>query len=66
MKDAIIEQNHSLAAELRRTRHQLHRLRAMMDIAGYKLQEEAARRFRGIDSDTASEDELEDLDSEDD
>ncbi|KAJ7851905.1 hypothetical protein B0H14DRAFT_2581138 [Mycena olivaceomarginata] len=61
MKDAIIEQNESLASELRRTRHELHRMRTMMGSAGRQLQEEAARRFRGIDSDTASEDELEDV-----
>jgi hypothetical protein len=61
MKDAIIEQNESLASELRRTRHELHRMRTLMGSAGIQLQEEAARRFRGIDSDTASEDELEDV-----
>ncbi|KAF8143178.1 hypothetical protein K438DRAFT_651240 [Mycena galopus ATCC 62051] len=61
MKDAIIEQNQSLVSELRRTRHELHRMRMLMESAGKQLQEEAARRFRGIDSDTASEDELEDV-----
>ncbi|KAJ6582261.1 hypothetical protein B0H19DRAFT_1117860 [Mycena capillaripes] len=64
MKEAIIEQNDSLRSELRCTRHELHRMRRMMDFAGVQLQEEAARRFRGIDSDTASEDELEDPESE--
>lgn len=64
MKDAIIEQNESLAAELRRTRHQLHRMRSFMDFAAGKLQEAAARRFRSIDSDTASEGELEDPESD--
>jgi hypothetical protein len=64
MKDAIIEQNESLAAELRRTRHQLHQMRSFMDFAAGKLQEAAARRFRGIDSDTASEGELEDPESD--
>ncbi|KAJ6561604.1 hypothetical protein B0H19DRAFT_1142189 [Mycena capillaripes] len=64
MKEAIIEQNNSLRSELRRTRHELHRMWRMMDFAGVQLQEEAARRFRGIDSDTASEDELEDPESE--
>ncbi|KAJ7904144.1 hypothetical protein B0H13DRAFT_2334708 [Mycena leptocephala] len=63
MKDAIVEQNKSLAAELRRTRHQLHEMRSFMDFAAGKLQEAAARRFRSIDSDTASEGELEDLES---
>jgi hypothetical protein len=43
MKDAIIEQNESLASELRRTRHELHRMRMMMGSAGQQLQEEAAK-----------------------
>jgi hypothetical protein len=61
IKDAIIEQNQSLASELRRIHCDLHRMWTMMGSAGWQLQAEAVRRFRGIDSDTASEDELENI-----
>ncbi|KAJ6593781.1 hypothetical protein B0H19DRAFT_1246532 [Mycena capillaripes] len=60
MREAISEEKNRLVAELRRTRRELHNLRGMVTFVGLKLQDEAARRFRGIDSDTASEDELED------
>ncbi|KAJ7301701.1 hypothetical protein DFH08DRAFT_827321 [Mycena albidolilacea] len=64
--EAVMEQNIALAAELRRTRCELHNLRAFTEFAGNKLFEQATRRFRGIDSDTVSEDELEDSKSEED
>lgn len=65
MWEAIIEQNRSLVVQLRTTRCELHNLRSFMEFAGKKLNEQAMRCFRGIDSDTASEDELEDSKSED-
>jgi hypothetical protein len=54
-----MEQNIALAAELRKTRHALHNLHAFTEFASNKLYEQAMRRFCGIDSDTASEDDLE-------
>jgi hypothetical protein len=65
-RETVMEQNIALAAELRRTRRELHNLRAFTEFAGNKLFEQATRRFRGIDSDTASKDELEDSKSEED
>ncbi|KAJ7937496.1 hypothetical protein B0H13DRAFT_2302660 [Mycena leptocephala] len=50
---------------LRTTRRELHSLRSFMEFAGKKLHDQAMRRFRGIDSDTASEGDLEDSKSDD-
>ncbi|KAJ7853286.1 hypothetical protein B0H14DRAFT_3450272 [Mycena olivaceomarginata] len=58
-REIVMEQNIALAAELRKTRRALHNLRAFTEFASNKLYEQATRRFRGIDSDTASEDDLE-------
>ncbi|KAJ7270585.1 hypothetical protein B0H12DRAFT_1229090 [Mycena haematopus] len=58
-REAVIEQNRSLASQLRTNRRELHRLRSFVDFAANKLHEQATRRFCSIDSDTASEDELE-------
>ncbi|KAF8207772.1 hypothetical protein K438DRAFT_2013218 [Mycena galopus ATCC 62051] len=65
-REGVIEQNASLVAELRTTRGELHKLRAFTEFASNKLYEQARLRFRRIDSDTASEDELEDSRSEED
>ncbi|KAJ7861105.1 hypothetical protein B0H14DRAFT_3863575 [Mycena olivaceomarginata] len=62
-REAVME-HIALAAELRTTRRELHKLRAFTEFASNKLFQQATRRFRGIDSDTASEDELEDSKSE--
>ncbi|KAJ7749167.1 hypothetical protein B0H16DRAFT_1461331 [Mycena metata] len=64
MKEHLVTENLRLVAELRRTRRELHNLRDVMDCAGQKLQEQAGRRFRGIDSDSASEDNLEESTSD--
>jgi hypothetical protein len=65
-QEAVMEHNIALAAELRTTRRELHKLRAFTGFASNKLFQQATCRFHRIDSDTASEDELEDSKSEED
>ncbi|KAJ7824157.1 hypothetical protein B0H14DRAFT_3469523 [Mycena olivaceomarginata] len=62
--EAVMKHNIALAAELRTTCCELHKLHAFMEFASNKLFQQATHQFCGIDSDTASEDKLEDSKSE--
>jgi hypothetical protein len=64
-REQVIEENERLRDQLHTTRRELFKLRAFTDFATRKLQQQATRRFHGIDSDSASGDELEDSKSMD-
>ncbi|KAF7347279.1 hypothetical protein MVEN_01483000 [Mycena venus] len=64
-REQVIEENQRLLDQLHTTRHELFKLRAFTDFAARKLQQQATRRFHGIDSDSGSGDELEDSKSVD-
>ncbi|KAJ7504996.1 hypothetical protein B0H11DRAFT_1905067 [Mycena galericulata] len=61
MKEGLIAENTSLLEDLCKTRRELNNLRHKMQFVGWKLQEEAARRLHGIDSDSSSEDSSEEF-----
>lgn len=64
-REQVIEENQRLVDQLHTTRRELFKLRGFMDFAARKLLKQATRRLNGIDSDNASEDELEDSKSMD-
>jgi hypothetical protein len=49
-QEAVMEHNIALAAELRTTCRELHKLRAFIEFASNKLFQQATCQFRGIDS----------------
>ncbi|KAF7326340.1 hypothetical protein MSAN_02513300 [Mycena sanguinolenta] len=59
-REQVVEENQRLLARLHITRCELFKLRSFVDFAANKIHQQAGRRFRGIDSDSEDEDDLED------